>query len=40
MDLVHAIVGNSDLLSAHVKIRHMDVKESNNNENYNCLMSQ
>ena len=36
MDLVHAVVGNSDLLSAQVKIRHMAVIESNNNENYNC----
>ena len=36
MDLVHTVVGNSDLLSGRVKIRHMAVMESNNNENYNC----
>jgi len=27
VDLVHAVVGNSDLLSAQVKIRHMAVQE-------------
>jgi len=35
VDLVHAIVGNSYLLSAQVKIRNMAVQEKNNNENYN-----
>jgi len=36
VDLVHTVVGNSDLLSAQVKIRHMAVQEENNSENYNC----
>jgi len=39
VDLVHAVVGNRDLLSAQLKIRHMAVQESNNNENYICWMS-
>jgi len=34
VDLVHAVVGNRDLLSAQLKIRHMAVQEYNNNENY------
>jgi len=33
--LVHAVVGNSDLLSAQMKIRHMAVLEWINNENCN-----
>ena len=36
MDLVHAVVGNSDLLSAQVKIRHMAFQEYSNNGNCNC----
>jgi len=35
VDMVHAVVGYSYLLSAQVKIRHMAVQEKNNNENYN-----
>ena len=40
MDLVHAVIVYSDLLSAQVKIRHLAVQEWNNNENNNCRMSQ
>ena len=40
VDLVHAVVGNSDLLSAQVKIRHVSIQGENNNGSYNCSMSQ
>jgi len=33
VDSVYAVVGNRDLLSAELKIRHMAVQEYNNNEN-------
>jgi hypothetical protein len=35
VDLVHAVIGNSDLFSTQVKIGHMAVQEWNNKENYN-----
>jgi len=35
VDSVYAVVGNRDLLSAQLKMRHMAVQELNINENYN-----
>jgi hypothetical protein len=36
VELVHTVVGKSDLLCAQVKIRHIAFYEQNNNKKYNC----